>query len=150
MLIIAPHNTNFSKTSSRLLHAAKDAIEMQEQFTSFASKCTFKGPWGATGKIFKFDRCANAFDCCTKLRADMNHVTNTKKVEQWIQWESDGDERALDNRTFRTHRTFVGLAVETEQEFQRLQSDGYDNVVLTNRSFAPDVQVQLVPKRHLK
>ena len=58
----------------------------------FAEKFAFKGPWDATGKLIKdkilrnelkFSRCANAFDCCIKLKRDLTKDVIEKTNQQW-------------------------------------------------------------------
>ena len=79
-------------------------------------------------------------DCYLKLKRDMNKVTNAKKKNSWTQWEEDGNERILDDKTFKTNRTFIGLGVESEEECAFLQSQDYDNIVFTNCTNIPDMK----------
>ena len=71
----------------------------------------------------------------------MNKVTNPKQHSKWLQWEAEGNEKILQNRTYQTNRTFIGLGIEDELECNNCISSGYHNVIYTNRTIVPDMKV---------
>ena len=118
----------------------------------FAQKYRFKGSWDATGKLikkrilnneFKFDRCADAFDCYKKLSRNQFQYGLAKdgselKYEKLKEYEEQGDARVLKNTGLTTRRTMIGLAVETQDLYNDLIISN-DHIVLTNRTLIPDM-----------
>ena len=70
----------------------------------------------------KFDRCHNAEACYYKMKRDMSRDGNEKEKRKWRQWEETKDKRVLEKTTFKTNRTFIGLAVETMAEITHLKN----------------------------
>ena len=116
----------------------------------FAQKYRFKGSWDATGKHvkyailkneMKFDRCHDAKACYYKLKRDMTRHGHEKEKIKWREWEQAKDKRIVGKTTFKTNRTFVGLAVESMDEVTHMRNAGEEHIVFTDRVNIPNTKV---------
>ena len=115
----------------------------------FAQTYRFKGRWDATGKHvkeailkneMKFDRCHDAKACYYKLKRDMTRHGDEREKIKWREWEEAKDKRIIENTTFKTNRTFVGLAVESMDELTHMRDAGEEHIVFTDRANIPDTK----------
>ena len=65
---------------------------------------------------------------------------SNKRNKNWIEWENNGDERLIRNTPLTTHRTFIGLVTESEEEYNHLRAKGEDHITYTNRKPFPDMR----------
>jgi hypothetical protein len=115
----------------------------------FAQKYGFKGSWDATGKLVKqaimrnekkYERCENALECYKKLRLDLTKKGDDDKNKKWKQWEENNDSLLLKKTALTTNRTYIGLGVESKDELKKLQQEGFDHIVHTDRTSIPDMK----------
>ena len=116
-------------------------------------KYVFKGPWDATGKIVKSTiirnelanwQCANVFACYAKFKAQVAMDGTESKTQKLLEWELSNNEKVLINTTFKPKRTLIGLAIETQELYDRMKSDSDPHIVLTDRSI-PIEDMKAVP-----
>ena len=85
----------------------------------------------------KKDRIATAYDCYTKLSRDI--APTSKESQKWDEWEANNDKRIVENSTFKTRRTFIGLVLEDKQEYEKMRNEGHQHVIFTQRDVIPDM-----------
>ena len=132
---------------SNVAHASNTIGDESIIVHKFAQKYRFKGSWDATGKIvkqqianneFKFDRCANAWDCYLKLKRDLTKSGEEKKALDFTRYEVEGDANILKNTTLTTIRTHIGFGTEDRQQYESLIHQNYEHIVFTNRVDIPN------------
>ena len=115
----------------------------------FAEKYCVKGSWDATGKLvkaailkneMKHERCANAFDCYTKLKADLSKNGTEKLKQKWLEWEVESNEKILTKTPLTTQRIFIGFSTEYKEDFDCLQAAGHDHIIFIDRASIPDMK----------
>ena len=87
----------------------------------------------------KYDRCENALSCYYKLKRDLEKDCHDQKIKQLQQYESQGDEKVLQNTTFKTCKTHIGYCTEHKAEYDELKQAGNTHIVFTNRKMIPDM-----------
>jgi hypothetical protein len=70
----------------------------------------------------------------------MTKTGDEKKARQWAEWEATGDERVVENRTYRTNRTFIGLGTEDKTELEKLRSEGNNHIIFVDCTNFPDIK----------
>lgn len=100
-------------------------VNGSRQNHKLTQKYGFKEPWDATKKLakehilrneLKYDRWADTRECYLKLKRDFKKKYR-KKYKDWSNWKRDGDERILQNTTFTSQRTFIGLCIEDNDKY---------------------------------
>ena len=114
----------------------------------FGAKYRFKGSWDAFSKVIKeqilnneliFDCCTNAWDCYGKLGKLLSKDGSEEETKQLLEYERQGDVRALRNSTCKTCKTFIGYATEDKQEYDILLQKILPHIVFTDPENIPDM-----------
>ena len=108
----------------------------------FAQVHCFKGSWDAAGKVAKDQirqdeesqkkRSENAFDCYVHFSTYCkdNHPDGV----DWGKMVDEGDERLKRKTAFTTVKRKVCFVTDHKDEYDKLNSDGYENIIFTNRT----------------
>ena len=116
----------------------------------FAQKYRFKGSWDATGKLIKQainrlemrnERLPDAKTCYFKLREELGKDGTELKTRRLLEYERLNNRKMIKNTTLTSRRTFIGLGVENEDEYNELkQEEKNRHIVYTNRTRVPDMK----------
>ena len=139
------------KCRQNFLHIAKACDTRDGSVVhKFAQKYRFKGSWDATGKLIKQAinrlelsnvRLPDAKTCYFKLRDELGKDGSDPQTLKLLEYKKSGDKRMLKNTMLTSQRTFIGLGVESKEEFSDLTTDRSNkHIVFTDRENVPHMK----------
>ena len=83
----------------------------------------------------------DAKTCYFKLRDELGKDGSDPRTLKLLEYEKSGDKRMLKNTMLTSQRTFIGLGVESKEEFSDLTTDRSNkHIVFTDRENVPDMK----------
>ena len=81
----------------------------------------------------KYDHCATALDCYSKLTRNLSKNGDDKRTKTLLEYERTGDARVLQNTVYTTNKTHIGYGTETKNECDTMSNGGkYNHIVFTD------------------
>ena len=87
------------------------------------------------------ERLPDAKTCYFKLREELGKDGSELKTRRLLEYERLNNRKMIKNTTLTSRRTFIGLGVENEDEYNELKQDEKNrHIVYTNRTRVPDMK----------